>query len=291
MLLTTTSDLIQLVTGSAGNVDIVAEYADLASGVVSTGRLLTKTTTATTTTIVASPAASTARKVKELQIANNHATTANSVTIQQFDGTNTVVIETINLLAGERIGYREASGYTLVGADGVDKPSGLLTSLVRVLDADATGTNVATAQQWFPTSGAVAVAAATTYKMTGLLALIRAAGTTSHTTGLLFAGTATLTGIQYVAESNTGDVDTTLAAGLTTSRVATNTTVKAASTSATETALIAVRGIVRVNAAGTFIPQFIYSAAPGGAPTIKANSYFQLEPLGSGAMTALGTWT
>ena len=133
MLLTTTSDVIQLVTGAAVNVDVAAEYADLTSGVVSAGRLLTKITTATTTTIVASPAASTARKVKELQIQNVHASSSVVITIQQYDGTNTVNLESITLLAGERIGYREATGYTLIGANGIDKsntaplPSGAST--------------------------------------------------------------------------------------------------------------------------------------------------------------------
>jgi hypothetical protein len=124
MLLTSTADLVQIITGSAANIDVVAEYADLAAGVVSVGRQLTKIPTATTTTIVGSPGASTARKVKELLISNNHATNPCVVTIQQYDGTNTVIIESINLLAGERIGYRESTGFTLIGADGVDKLTG-----------------------------------------------------------------------------------------------------------------------------------------------------------------------
>jgi hypothetical protein len=50
------------------------------------------------------------------------------------------------------------------------------------------------------------------------------------------------------------------------------------------------RGIVRINAAGTFIPQFQYSAAPGGAPTIQQNTFFMLRKLGSGSATTQGTW-
>lgn len=127
MLLSGTSDLIQIVTNSTGNIDVVAEYADLLTGVVTPDRLLTKITAGapTTTTVVGSPAASTKRKVKELLISNNHASTSNLISIQQYDGTNTVVIDSVNLLAGERIRYREATGFTLIGSDGVEKPSSI----------------------------------------------------------------------------------------------------------------------------------------------------------------------
>jgi hypothetical protein len=45
-------------------------------------------------------------------------------------------------------------------------------------------------------------------------------------------------------------------------------------------------GSVLVNVGGTFIPQFQFSAAPGGSPTIQANSYFRLTPV-----TASGVWS
>ena len=159
------------------------------------------------------------------------------------------------------------------------------------MDADAAGQNIATAQQWFPTLGAIAVEANTTYEMDGQLVTTRTAGVTSHTTGLIFAGTGTLIGIQYEVQVNSGDDESVIAQNRTISRTAANTTVKGASTSATESVSIFLEGIVRINAAGTFIPQFIYSATPGGAPTIRANSYFQLRKRGSGTLTAIGTWT
>ena len=167
----------------------------------------------------------------------------------------------------------------------------LKAGLFRALSANDTGTNVNTAQPWFPTTGAVAVEASTTYFFRGYLRTSRSAGTTSHTTGLLFGGTATLTSISYRAMCNTGDVVTNAALNATSMEVATNTTVKAASTSATEQIAVYVEGIVRINAAGTFIPQFQYSSAPGGAPSILANSYFQMYPIGSNVATSQGTWT
>ena len=155
---------------------------------------------------------------------------------------------------------------------------------------DAGGQNVATAQPWFPAAGGVSVEADSTYFIEGRLHTTRAAGTTSHTTSLLFGGTATLTSLAYEALGNTGDVATTVAATKTVANAATATAVKAASVVATEVTDILIKGIVRVNAAGTFIPQFIYSVAPGGAPTVKANSYFRLQKIGAGAVASKGTW-
>lgn len=161
----------------------------------------------------------------------------------------------------------------------------------KVLASNATGTDVSTAQPWFPTAGAVTVESGTTYKFEGYLRTSRSAGTTSHTTSLLFGGTATLTNIAYRADVNTGDVVTNLAQNQTSIEVATATVVKAASTSATEQISIKIEGVVRVNTGGTFIPQFQYSSAAGGAPSILTNSYFMLYPLGSGSVTTQGTWS
>jgi hypothetical protein len=66
--------------------------------------------------------------------------------------------------------------------------------------------------------------------------------------------------------------------------------VKAASTSATENTIIWVRGHVRINGAGTFIPQFIYSAAPGGTTTVKKESFFLMAPIGTNTAVVQGTW-
>ena len=206
------------------------------------------------------------------------------MTVQYNQNATLFTLHKVTLRAGEALEYIEGVGWFLLATN-------IITPLMKVLSADATGTDVATAQPWFPTAGGVTVAADTTYLMTGLLATTRAAGAVSHTTGLLFAGTATLTGIQYKASVKSGDVETNAAENATMIRVATNTTVKAASTATTETVTVKVDGIVRINGAGTLIPQFIYSAAPGGVPTIKSNSYFRLDYLGTGGFTTTGTWS
>ena len=164
------------------------------------------------------------------------------------------------------------------------------TVLFKNLSASATGGNVNTAQPWFPAAGAVTVTANRTYRIRGLLHMSRSAGTTSHTTGLSFGGTATLTSLRYLARVKVGDVATNAALNATLIAVATNTTVKAASVSASENIVAEVEGTVRVNAGGTFIPQFQFSAVPGGAPTIQPNTFFELTDIGSGSVTTAGTW-
>lgn len=157
---------------------------------------------------------------------------------------------------------------------------------------DTGGQNVNTAQPWFPTAGAVTLKANTTYLFGGLLHTFRAAGAVSHTTSVLFGGTVTLTDIKYLAKCKTGD--TSLSDGAlnaTLIAVQSATVIKAASTSTTEDTVIEVLGSLRCTTAGTLIPQFQYSAAPGGAPTIAKNSYFWLNPLGSNTVAIRGTWS
>jgi len=156
--------------------------------------------------------------------------------------------------------------------------------LYKVLAADATGQNIITVQPWFPTAGGVTVEAATTYLFDG--ALMMTNGATSHSLGMSFGGTATLTGMMYGAMCGANAVNV---AGTTQNTVfintAANTTINGASTIAGK--LVWVRGRVRINAAGTFIPQFTFSVAPGAAPTLHAGSYFRMLKL---VADTKGTW-
>ena len=72
---------------------------------------------------------------------------------------------------------------------------------------------------------------------------------------------------------------------------ASNTNVSAGLTSAAYYHSATIKGTVSVNAGGTFIPQYSCSAAPGGAYTTAAGSYFLIYPIGaSGANVNVGTW-
>ncbi len=146
-------------------------------------------------------------------------------------------------------------------------------------------------------SGLVSVQAATTYFFEGLYKLSNT-GTTSHTWATLFtlASSASLTGISYTVM---GDTRTTSAATIAATSqldigVATQVPVTAASTSATEFVTLFLKGYMAVNAAGTVSPAMQASARPGATGTpgviVLAGSYFRMWPVGSNAVTSVGSW-
>jgi hypothetical protein len=288
--LAATTDKLQVITGQAVTVDVHASFIDgtaadpIASKGTTSGRQNTAISTATTTDIVAAPAASILRNVKTLIIRNKSASTTVDVTVQFNQNATLIELVKTTLAPQATLFYSEMTNFMVFGPTAT-------TTLLKVLSADdAGGIDSTTAQPWFPTAGAVTVAADTTYLMEGHLGTSRSAGAVSHVTQLLFGGTATLTSIEYVADVNTGDTVSTVATARINPRVATATTCKAASVAPTEQIAVQLWGIVRISAAGTFIPQFKYSAAPGGATTVLKNSYFRMTPLGPAAFTTQGVW-
>jgi hypothetical protein len=190
-----------------------------------------------------------------------------------------------------------ASGYNILYPSSVDKlwhafndtgnNGALLPSMGMFSAADFTGTNVNTAQPIFDTSlDVITVVGSTTYLMEGAFH-IHTTGTTSHTLGLLFGGTATLTSIGYWADATNVATEILGAVSRIHSAVATVIVVSSALASATHHS-IHLKGIVRINAAGTFIPQYQWSAAPGVAGVTLANGYFMMKPIGINTMTILG---
>jgi len=119
LLLTSTSDLVQLVTGAAATVKVHASYVDYASGVQTPGRNNPASiATATTTTIVGSPAASTQRNVKHLNIMNTHASASCQVTVIHTDGTNASEMVTCTLLPSETLTFEDGTGWEHSDAQG-----------------------------------------------------------------------------------------------------------------------------------------------------------------------------
>lgn len=109
LLLTSTSDVIRIVTGAAADVDVHASYVDNASTVITPDRKNTVTiNTATTTTVVPAPAASTQRNVKAILIHNTSPTVTTTVTVQHFDGTNSADLVNCTLLPDEHLNMDEA---------------------------------------------------------------------------------------------------------------------------------------------------------------------------------------
>ncbi|MCX6254833.1 MAG: hypothetical protein NTV31_10200, partial [Bacteroidia bacterium] len=153
------------------------------------------------------------------------------------------------------------------------------------LTSNYTGTDNNSAQKVFnsPANGTITLSASTSYLFEGQYS-INSAGGTSTSLGTLFGGTATFTSIGYTAITAKG---ATL--GMTSFvNTAGVSTVTQANT--TNNVTVIIRGIVRINAGGTFIPQFQFSAAPGAAPIVATNSYFKIYPIGTNTVNYVGNW-
>lgn len=154
------------------------------------------------------------------------------------------------------------------------------------------GANGTSAQNIFGVG--VTLSGSTIYEFEAAFAMSKSAGTTSHGISLLFGGTASLNNIGYQI---TGDISSTsFTSGFGTRysafpQVATAVASFGSLTSATVFVVYILKGVVSVNAGGTFIPQYILSAAPGGAYTTAVGSYFKIKPIGaSGANVSVGAW-
>lgn len=161
---------------------------------------------------------------------------------------------------------------------------------LRVQAANNTLSDTTSAQAVFSTPSTVALAASTTYEFEAVYLITRAAGTTSHTTSTLFNCTNALASIAYTADTTTSTGVALTAVNRIYGTAATALIVTGASTSATENLTVVLRGIIKTNLATVVTPQFQYSAAPGGAPTVLPNSYIKFMPLGTSSVASVGNW-
>jgi hypothetical protein len=143
--LTNTSSKIQVITSTTADVDVSASYMDYNGTTVTPGGLLSKITTATTTDIIGVPGASTTRNVKSIEVANVHASTANTVTIQQYNGTSTVRLWKGNLLASEKIDWVDGRGFVKYNASGQEQVASSTVSAVTETEIDFGSTPVSEA--------------------------------------------------------------------------------------------------------------------------------------------------
>lgn len=133
MHLTSTSDIIRVITGSAVTVDVQASWDDYTTTTLTPGRTNTAITTATTTTVVGSPAASTQRRCSKLNIRNKHAASSNLCTVEHYDGSTAAQVAKYTLLAGEQLEYDgghwqvfDAAGRIKTGSAGVGSGDALV---------------------------------------------------------------------------------------------------------------------------------------------------------------------
>lgn len=122
LLLTSTSDKIQLVTSSTSALEVHATYVDNNAGAITPDRDNTEIVTATTTDVVGSPASGVQRNLQTLLVRNAGGTT-NTVTVRHTDGTTAVDVFSVALGAGESIQYLDGVGFQVIAATGAVKTS------------------------------------------------------------------------------------------------------------------------------------------------------------------------
>ncbi len=152
IILASTSDLIRVVTSHAAQVEVHASFVDLSGTTVTPGRTNTLITTATTATIVASPAASTVRNIKHLNITNDHASQSCIVTVEHSDGTTIIELMSFTLLPGENMILNEEGRWAHRDAQGAEyPPAGLGAYTGNSISFMKTGTAADTVGYWYGT--------------------------------------------------------------------------------------------------------------------------------------------
>lgn len=205
---------------------------------------------------------------------------------------SSIVLTADTLLATPTVGQVEYDGKSFYSTAQGTQRGVIMGAQYYRLNTAYVGSNVNTAQSVFGVG--VTLSTATVYAFEGVYLLTKTAGTNTHTMGTGFGGTATLNNIGYNGTGTLSNSNPMNEAGygslLATSATATGFTDSTGS--ANTFATLQVKGTVSVSGGGTFIPQYILSAAPGGAYTTAVGSYFMIYPIGtSGSNTSVGAWS
>ena len=123
-MILTGSDILRVTTTSAATLTVYAAYTDHGRERTARGRASTAISSATTTTVLSGPGAPTQRDVGMVAVANTHASTSNTVTIEHFDGTTATRVWAGVLAAGESVVYA-GGAWSVRNASGVPKSAPL----------------------------------------------------------------------------------------------------------------------------------------------------------------------
>ena len=217
----------------------------------------------------------------------------NGTTGLTIDNTGKVLLPNIALAGTASAGMLEYNGtapfFTPLGTQ-----RGVIPGMQYFrLNSTVVGVNATGAQNVLGVG--VTLSSSTVYAFEAYVNQSKTAGTTSHTVSFLFGGTATINNIGYTIMRSTSGTSFTDTAGAAQpwvySTVLTSTIVTGARTNATYYDQTMMKGTISVSTGGTFIPQYSLSAAPGGAYTTQAGSYFLIYPIGAaGSNINVGTW-
>jgi hypothetical protein len=270
LVLTLTTDSIEVITSSGADIAVVANYIDRdqTSGDVGLAdRKVSKPLTATTTTIVSAPSGSpaTTRNVKSIFMRNLDTTLSNDLTIQL--NANSVLYELYKctLLAGESLQYVDGVGFFKF----TDTTRNDITRVVSPSDS-------------------VHATAATFADITGLTCPMLSGVSYSFLAHLFHISNATTTGAQFGV--NIGAAPTTLrvatidtVTGSTTASVhsagsvtARDTAITAQTTGSAAVTLAIISGEITPSADGTFAMRATSEVTVAAGLTVKVGSWLRV---------------
>jgi hypothetical protein len=183
-----------------------------------------------------------------------------------------------------------ASGIPYITPNATSNRSVLGSILFTCCDADFTGTNGTAVQPCFTAAqDRLTVTASTTYLFEMMLALNH--GATTTTLALAFdGGTCSYTSIRYWATSAVNVAINATGTAQSTIMVDTAAVTVISATGTGTTKWVLVKGVMRINASGTMLPQYKFSADPTGTILTKKDSYMILTPVGSNTVASVGAW-
>ncbi|CAB4163202.1 hypothetical protein UFOVP809_8 [uncultured Caudovirales phage] len=216
---------------------------------------------------------------------------SNTVVLGNTSITNTYLRGDINLAAGKKIIDATVQSLTSQNASG----TGVSPTIQIICPSSATAlTSGATAQNVFSPVGfdTIIVQDSTTYMFDGLY-IIKTTGGVTHTISMSFAlsGGASITNCSWTTMSYPLGTPLPVSAV----RAQDGNFFAAVSggavnaTNATAFNVVKFEGIMRVNAAGSVVPQITFSAAPTGTNTLEIGSYLRFYPIGSNTIDSVGT--
>lgn len=279
LILRGTTDIVQVVTGSAADVEVMVSAMDASDAappviqIVPNLGPLASITTATTTTIVAAPGSSLVRNVKQLALFNNHASTSTTIVVQVSDGTNTVNLWSGTLAPGESVQLDEVGVWTQYDANGLVKVASSKLSLLLVAPSDVVNATTSFAD------------------VTGLTCDLKSGKIYSFEAQLLHQTNATTTGAQFGV--NIGAAPTALwvwGSGQITSSVTAAGFGSQAAVTARDTAAVVettgpgansfayyLTGYIIPSADGTFAVRCKSEVAVASGLTVKAGSWLRIR--------------
>jgi hypothetical protein len=284
ILLSSTSDLIQVVTSSTSSLDVQVSAMDINTTTTArpTGaRKNTVIAAIATTTVLDSPAADTLRTLKAMS-ARNKGSATNVVTVRHTDGTTPVEIIQASLAQGYTLQYHEAAGWWVTDAQGravvhnspnAGVPITDSDTIVR-LTADVTNSN-ATANTIADVTGlSFPILAGKLYRFEFNIVYTAAATTTGSRWSIAWGGVAT-TYVDYTSEYSLTTTSTTRNALL---QAADLPGASNASSASTGNNFALIYGVIQPNADTNLTARFASEVA-SSAIVAKVNSFVRYRQI------------